>query len=193
MLATLISTRYCLAMDEQERIREIINRIARLDAGESWGGDLNPSQRAVLDYLSRANRFSRSPSNIAEYLGTTRGTISQTLKSLGKKGFVTETRSDTDKRSIVFDLTTKGRDVLRSHGKLVSGILDLAANDQRILSEALSNLLSKVLVQNQGRPFGICRTCKHFDPAPKGGFCALLSETLTERDAGEICHEQSSL
>lgn len=178
-------------MNEQERIRETINRIARLDAGESWGGDLNPSQRAVLDYLSRANRFSRSPSNIAEYLGTTRGTISQTLKSLGKKGFVTETRSDTDKRSIVFDLTTKGRDVSQSPSNLVRGVLDLAPNDQGFLSESLSNLLSNLLAQNQRRPFGICRTCRHFSPSPKGGFCSLLSETLTEQDVDKICHEQS--
>lgn len=177
-------------MNKQDRLRELINRLARLDAGEAWAGDLNPSQRTVLDYLNRANRFSRSPSHIAEYLGSTRGTVSQTLKSLGKKGYVTETRSDTDKRAIYFDLTEKGRGVVQLSNSLARGLSGLDADDQDTLNALLSNLLTGLIAQNNGRPFGICRHCAHFSDRANGGYCTLLSVHLTAHDTTQICHEQ---
>ncbi|MDG1431396.1 MAG: MarR family winged helix-turn-helix transcriptional regulator [Paracoccaceae bacterium] len=73
-----------------------------------------------MDYLGQANRFSRSPSHVAEYLGTTRGTVSQSFKSLVQKGYVTEHRSKFDKRIISFELTASGKGHLKrkqpSHG-----------------------------------------------------------------------------
>jgi DNA-binding MarR family transcriptional regulator len=89
-------------MNSAYQIRALINRLARLDAAETWEVDLNPAQLAALDYLVRANRFSRAPSQVAEYLGTTRGTMSQTLKSLVRKGYLTERGSESDRRSISY-------------------------------------------------------------------------------------------
>jgi len=189
-IASFISTRYLLVMEQQDHIRELINRLARLDAGDSWGVDLNPSQRTVLDFLSRANRFSRSPSQVAEYMGTTRGTISQTLKSLGKKGYISESRSETDKRAISYELTAKGRAATRMPGSLELELADLAPDRRDRLATALSELLAGYVAKNRSKPFGICQTCRHFSPRAKGGFCALLSERLSERDATKICHEQ---
>lgn len=177
-------------MTQQDHIRDLINRLARMDASEAWVGDLNPSQRSVLDYLSRANRFSRNPSQVADYLGSTRGTVSQTLKSLGKKGYVVEARSDTDKRAIKIDLTIKGRNAILLPNSLALGLGGLPPIERGNLIEALSNLLSGLLRQNDRKPFGICQSCVHFSPRGKNGFCTLLSETLTEREITKICHEQ---
>ena len=97
-----------MVMTQEHRIRELLARLARLDASESWTDDLNPAQRAVMDYLARANRFSRSTSNEADFLGSTRGTDSQTLKALSAKGYVSEERANSDKRVVRYDLTQKG-------------------------------------------------------------------------------------
>ena len=177
-------------MEETNNIREMLNRIARLDAAEAWAGDLNPSQRSALKYLSRANRFSRSPSHIAEYLGTTRGTISQTLKSLKGKGYVSETRATTDKRAITYELTTKGHAAATQGNGLADEILNLDASESMALETALAGVLRGILDKNNGRPFGVCHTCKHFSPKVKGGFCSLLSLQLTQDDIRQICHEQ---
>ncbi len=105
-------------MADRQQIRGLITRLARIDAGEGWADDLNPAQRAALDYLGQANRFSRSPSHVAEYLGTTRGTMSQTLKVLVRKGYVTELRSEADKRTISYALTQAGRNAILGSGLL---------------------------------------------------------------------------
>lgn len=179
-------------MQDALRIRELINRIARLDSTQAWRGDLNPTQSAVLDYLSRANRFSRSPSHVADYLGTTRGTTSQSLKSLAQKGYVVERKSSTDRRTISFDLTDRG-----SHAALVPNVIAEAISglDERArerLVAALEALLVPLLKRNGGRPFGICMRCKHFVARHTGGHCSLLSEDLSQVDTMKICHEQAS-
>jgi DNA-binding MarR family transcriptional regulator len=58
-------------------------------AGEHEGG-LNPAQWEALRYLSRANRFSNSPIALTRFLGSTKGTISQTIEALERKGFITK-------------------------------------------------------------------------------------------------------
>lgn len=179
-------------MDSQLHIRELINRLARLDAATAWEGDLNPTQRAVLDYLGRANRFSRSPSQVAEYLGTTRGTISQSFKSLLQKGYVTERRSTHDKRAISFDLTTKGEDIAQTDGGHKHALSGLSASQANDLQAALSATLKNALEQNDGRAFGVCKSCIHHQAADRGSFCRLLSEPLSAIETTQICHEQES-
>ncbi|MFZ1469463.1 MAG: MarR family transcriptional regulator [Paracoccaceae bacterium] len=180
-------------MNQDLRIRELINRLARLDTTQAWQGDLNPTQNAVLDYLGRANRFSKSPSHVADYLGTTRGTISQSLKSLGQKGYVTEERSATDKRTIRFELTSKGIKAALAPNLMANAVANMPEMSSDALIAALEALLLALLKANSGKAFGICNACTHFVPRQNGGYCALLSEDLSETDATQICHEQVSM
>jgi len=179
-------------MNQEQHIRELINRLARLDAATGWGGDLNPTQRAVLDYLGRANRFSRSPSHVAEYLGSTRGTVSQSFKSLSQKGYVTERRSTLDKRAISFELTAKGQAIACADNTLTEVLSANSAEGNTILFSALNRVLGDMLARNEGRAFGICKTCKHHETRSDGGYCTLLSESLLPVETTQICFEQES-
>ena len=173
-------------------IRDLIKRLARLDAAAAWGGDLNPTQRAVLEYLGQANRFSRSPSHVAEYLGTTRGTVSQSFKSLLQKGYVTEHRSQLDKRAISFELTTAGQSIAKADNPLSGALVDFPDREKGALLASLRAVLGGVLDRNDGRSFGICNTCAHHQPTPEGGFCDLLSEPLLPAETQKICFEQET-
>ncbi|MGB3146138.1 MAG: MarR family transcriptional regulator [Paracoccaceae bacterium] len=183
-------TRYYIPMNQTDLIRLLINRLARLDGAETWEGGLNPAQIAALDYLARANRFSRAPSHVADYLGTTRGTMSQTLKSLVRKGYAREARSARDKRSVLFELTAAGQRLAGRHGQMRAALAALPVAEQTALFSSLSALLSALLAANGGRAFGICRECIHHRQTADGAHCALLSLPLSEEDAGLICHEQ---
>ena len=179
-------------MSNETHIRDLINRLARLDSAEGWGGDLNPTQRAMLGYLVQANRFSRSPSHVAEYLGTTRGTATQSLKSLLQKGYVTERRSESDKRVISYAPTQAGRDVAHAPAPLQTALSATGADERRALETALKTLLLALLAQNDGRAFGLCRDCIHHQDRDGGRRCALLNVALTRDEAEQICHEQVS-
>lgn len=176
-------------MSTTDHIRALITRLARLDAAQDWSSDLNPAQRAALDYLSRANRFSRAPSHAAEYLGTTRGTASQTLKALARKGYIALDPSSENRRSISYDVTPKGEKAMSETATLETALNALPASDRSALAQNLAAALGQLLTQNDGRPFGLCQTCTHFAKRDSGGHCSLLDLALCQSETQKICHE----
>src|SRR5271154_6260407 len=95
-----------------QRVAELIDRLARLTRELQFVHGLNPAQWEALRFLGRANRYSRSPSTLAEYLGTTKGTASQTLRSLESKGYLERCKDCNDRRGVSLELTAEGRALL---------------------------------------------------------------------------------
>lgn len=179
--------------NQTSRIRALIERLSRLSETEDWTGDLNPAQMSALRYLARANRFSRAPSQVASFAGSTRGTMSQTLRALERKGLVTEARSERDKRSIAYQVTEAGH-ALALVGKTIdASFACLSANEARALEDMLGQVLGNLIVARGGRSFGLCRQCRHHQTRPVGGYCQLLSVELAEVEAGQICYEHEAV
>ena len=65
-----------------ERLGSLIQQSMRDDAARHG---LQPVHIQVLHYLAHANRYSDMPIAVAEYLGVTRGTISQSVAVLERK------------------------------------------------------------------------------------------------------------
>jgi len=174
---------------QPRHVAELLDRIARISAADDWGDDLNPSQRAALSYLARANRFSRAPSQVASYLAATRGTVSQTLKALARKGLVAEQRSVSDKRWMSYQVTEAGQAALDRHSVIDEAVGRLSAAEVAGLGDGLQAMVSYALAARRGRAFGVCRSCRHFQGRGTGSYCALLKEPLSPQDAALICHE----
>ena len=179
-----------MTTDPRTEIRHLLDRLCRLAAAEEWTADLNPSQSAALAYLARANRFSRSPSQVADYLSSTRGTVSQTLKALHRKGYVAEMRSDTDRRSISYDVTRSGLAALQAAGLFEEPLANYSDKEAGELAAAVKEFLQRVLNARGGRSFGICRDCVHHQHHNGSRYCALLAVDLREDEAKQICFEQ---
>ena len=180
-------------MTERNRTVEMIERLARLVMGEGHALGLKPAQWEALRYLARANRYSRTPGALAAYLGATKGTVSQTLMSLERTGLVKKTANPADRRSVRLDLTPDGSALLRQNElEKIRRAVDMLPEDARgALEIGLESLLRTRLAAGGGRPFGICRECRHFSPAREGAgqFCRLLNEPLSMQDAELICYE----
>ncbi len=179
-----------MARNDSSHVQAMLNRLSRLEAAEGWSGDLNPAQVSALRYLGQANRFSRSPSHLAAYLEATRGTVSQTLKVLERKGYVVERRSSSDKRRVSYDVLTKGRAVLSERGPFSAALAELSAETATGLEGGLRRLLQTLLAKQNSKPFGFCRDCQFHEKRGKGGFCTLLSAKLQPEEVDMICHEQ---
>lgn len=178
----------------------LIDRLDRLARSGEASDGLNPAQWEALRYVARANRFSRTPAALAEYLGSTRGTVSQTLIALEDKGHLTRQPSERDRRSVVLALTPRGEDTLRGD-PILSLAADLATSDREALDklvEALRRTLHALVTRNAGRAFGACYTCRYFRKGGGSGqsiphHCALLDEPLSEADSRAICVEQQAV
>jgi len=171
------------------RARELLDRIGRVTAAEEWNDELNPAQRSALAYLARANDVSRAPSNVADYLCTTRGTASQTLKSLERKGLIKRNRSVRDKRSISYDVTKRGRLALDGTGSFDAALAALPDAEAEAFTETLQAIGRRMLEHRGFKTFGVCHTCRHHRQGPDGAACALLDLTLSGPATEQLCHE----
>ncbi|HLI64455.1 MAG TPA: MarR family transcriptional regulator [Terriglobales bacterium] len=175
----------------------LIERLARLVRMGEQGAGLNPAQWEALRYLARANRFSRTPAALADYVASTRGTISRTLASLEAKGYVRREANARDGRSVEFVLTKNALQALKRDPLLVLAKDIEQANGGSLAAvlEGLRKTLRAALARNQSRAFGVCASCRHFRRNLRPGSamphqCALLDEPLSEADSRRICVEQ---
>lgn len=87
----------------------------------------------------------KNMSSVAKALSVTTGTLTISVNSLVKKGFVDRVRSEEDRRVVLVSLTEKGRKAFRQHQKFHQDMINAAVaqlNEQEkiILQKALSDL-----------------------------------------------------
>jgi len=170
-------------------ILELIDRIVRISSAEHWVGDLNPAQLATLSYLSKANRYSRAPSQVAKYLSARRGTVSGTLKALLRKGLIEEHKSESDRRRTSYDLTREGVKALNFSTAITAALDGQGQKDKADLKRTLKAFVRDILQARGDRSFGICATCRHHHTELEGPRCALLNVSLRISETGQICYE----
>ncbi len=181
------------AFHETIDVADLVVRLAQMVRSRRHSGGLRPVQWEILRYLSRANKISRCPGSLALYLDTTRGTVSQTLITLEKKGLITREKNAFDGRGTVLNMTAKGRrttysDPLREL-RTAAGIMSGGA----ALGEGLRDLLGQMQKQGGLKVFGVCRNCDHFHPeADRNHFCGAINEPVSEEDSHFICREFTS-
>lgn len=182
---------------KKESFAPLLERLTRLMRSSEHELGLNPAQWEALRYISRANRVSNSPIALTRYLGATKGTISQTLIALERKGLIEKQARPGERRSIMVTLTKDGRDLLvEDPWQRLEGFF-------KALKKGLRNpalhALSKVLEQElafKGHPsFGTCKSCRFFrEKSAKSKssgphFCLLMEEDLTGKESRKLCME----
>lgn len=155
-------------------------------------GDLQPVQLSALYYLSRCNRYSDTPLGVADYLGLTKGTVSQSLKVLESKGLIAKRQDAHDKRSVHLELTDAAHALLAAvvpPDFLVRAAEAMGAPRQAELEKLLEHLL-RVIQRSEDVPgFGLCKTCRFHEQREGGAFCALTQEPLEKEAVELICRE----
>jgi len=170
-----------------ERLAALLHQSVR-DHGQRHG--LLPIHVQVLSYLARANRYSDLPIAIAEYFGMTRGTVSQSLTVLERRGFLQRRPDARDRRRVHFGLTAAGERVLQdSWTTQLEAALQFLPGQGAGLEDALRELLTGLQRQNGQQSFGVCRDCAHLLAEGRGWRCGLTREPLVARDTGKICRE----
>jgi len=169
---------------------ELLVHVARLVHGAASDPSLTPAQWTALRYFASANRFSRTPSAFSEFHATTRGTASQTVKSLIAMGLLVRKANEADGRSTLIEVTAAG------HAKLAGDPLaDLShcvrampAAERAMFAGALARLGSELARLRAAPTFGQCSECGHCDrEAPGGVFCRCTQSSLSGDDMGSLC------
>lgn len=172
----------------------LLERIGRVLQAYGHSEGMKPTQWEALRYFARANRFSRTPSALTAYLGMTKGTVSQTISVLERKGLIAKAADAQDRRHVQIDVTARGARMLRRDPleNMTASLSRLSARKREALRDDLSDILRQALKERGGRAFGACRTCRYFEKNSAGGAphrCALLDEPLSALDSEHICVE----
>lgn len=184
--------------DSPERIADLLVHLARRSVQSSASG-LTSAQWAALRFLAHANRFSRQPSAFANYHGTTRGTASQTVKSLVKMGYLERSRGLSDRRSAVFDVTQAGMKALDDDPiqALIVKLDGLPQDKREALFDTLLTLnksTEKFEHEEEETCFGTCSNCKHFrQNGLSSGYCNQSSVALEINETDKLCCQFSSV
>lgn len=145
----------------------------------------------VLLYLGRANRLSNTPQATTEYLGLTKGTVSQSILVLARKRLVTRQTDERDGRVVRLVLTERAVSLLKEIN--VASVWRDAlqtASPARVSSamQVLRQVLARLQADAGQRTFGVCSTCRHNQRlGPRSYFCALIQEKLSSPEVRLIC------
>ena len=178
-------------------IFEYLERIANLlrtDTRKAGiGKGLQPVQLEALNYLANCNRYSDTPAAVADYLGLTKGTVSQTLNVLEHAGFIEKRPDAKDRRVVHLKMTERG-DALIAEAippQILQTAMELTdESDQAAILDGLNRVLTAMQKANQLRTFGVCKTCRHHRiEEDERHRCHLTGEYLSDVDSEKICRE----
>ncbi|PVZ50398.1 MarR family winged helix-turn-helix transcriptional regulator [Thalassobacter stenotrophicus] len=172
-----------------DQIAELLVHIGRAARSEDAGSALTAAQWTCLRFFARANGSTRTPSGFASFQATTRGTASQTIKSLERMGLVTGTRSDRDRRSVSFDLTDRGSETLVQDPlrDLIDVIDTLGTVERDRFLATLSQLASTLAIRRDLPAFGTCQDCSHYAQSGDTAYCACMAAELAVEDIPKLC------
>ena len=153
---------------------------------------LQPVQLEALTYLTQCNRYSDTPQAVTEYLGLTKGTVSQSIKVLEHKGLLHKKTDKHDKRKVHLTPSVKGKKLIEKSisAKGLGPVLNIAGSmETSELTPVLRLMLHRMQQANGLKTFAACHTCRFNETHEKGHLCALTQETLSAQDIQLICRE----
>ena len=181
-------------MVESHNVANLLNRLSRIAHAVQFSHGLNPAQWEALRYIGRANRYSASPTALADYVGSTKGTVSQTLIALESKGFVRRVRNDCDRRKVSLALTDQGIELLAQdplcHLAEAAGVI--GEDEQSHIVKGLRMMLDDLCIRQGAQNFGVCGDCCHLrkdasNPDGAGGVCGMTTDRLAVDELDRLC------
>ena len=174
---------------------ELVERLGNLMRTElrRAGSDesLQPVHLQSLIYLSKANRYSNTPQALAEYLGLTKGTVSQTLLLLDRRGLIERFEDDIDRRVVRLRLSPAGERLLYESQPALAwqnATRNISPNRIRNAVSALREALVTLQEDNEGKSFGSCNGCAHCQKLSQRIYrCGQMGDRLSGPETRKIC------
>jgi MarR family transcriptional repressor of emrRAB len=174
---------------------ELVERLGNLMRSElrKAGSDetLQPVHVQALLYITKANRYSNTPQALADYLGLTKGTVSQTLLVLDRRGLIERYQDDVDRRVVRLRLSSDGEQLLSDSQPTLAwqnATRNISPNRIRNAVSALREALVTLQEDNEGTPFGVCQSCSFCQKLSQRVYrCGQMGDRLSGPETRKIC------
>ena len=174
---------------------ELVERLGNLMRTElrKAGSDesLQPVHLHALIFVSKANRYSNTPQALADYLGLTKGTVSQTLLLLDRRGLIERFEDDIDRRVVRLRLSNAGEQLLAESQPALAwqnATRNISPNRIRNATSALREALVTLQQDNEGTVFGVCSNCAHCQKLSQRIYrCGQMGDRLSGPETRKLC------
>lgn len=179
------------------KLIERISTLLRAEQRKKYSAlGLQPIHIQTLDYLASCNRFSNTPAAVTDYFGLTKGTVSQTLQVLVRKGLIEKKQDKLDRRIVHLHLLAAGKQLLQNITPFeVFAKAEAAIANKQFdsISAALYEALVALQNVNGTSSFGQCKNCITFSEENDHYYCLLMQQPLDQADIEKICREYISI
>ena len=116
--------------------------------------EISEGKFTILMLLYRQSDYQLSPIELSKKAEVTKGTMTGLIAGLENQGLVEKQTNESDKRSYLVKLSSKGlkllNDILPEHYKLIGEIMSVLDDNQLKEMSSSLNLISKKLVKMEG-------------------------------------------
>ncbi|MGZ4960334.1 MAG: MarR family winged helix-turn-helix transcriptional regulator [Methylomonas sp.] len=181
---------------ETFKLIERISSLLRSEERRKYAAiGLQPVHGQVLEYLAKCNKYSNTHAAVAEYLGLTKGTVSQSIQILERKHYLDKVTDSADGRVVHLTLTEAGARLIEELKPLdvfKEAESRISRHEFDTIGQALQTTLGVLQKVNQSKSFGLCRSCRYFSVEENHFQCGLTEQPLDREDTDKICRDHIS-
>lgn len=159
--------------------------------------DLSPIQIQLLIFIKNHNKSKSTVSYMAKEFNLTKATVSDTIKILNQKGYITKAINNKDSRSYAIELTTTGLNMVLLTQDFTDPVFDLvqmiSAADKMNLWKNISSLLEQFQKLQVINVQSTCHNCGYFIQRNGANYCGLLDIQLEVSDIRLDCKDHKTI
>lgn len=173
-----------------ERLSEAFRVLLWQEAKEH---NLSPIQIQILLFVKYHPDARCKVSHLATEFNMTKATISDAVRVLEQKGFISKETEPDDTRSYTILLTEAGEEVVRRTAgfgaPLVGSLTQLTNNQKLVLLESLMEMIFRLQKAGIVSLQRMCFSCRFFEKRNTGFYCQMLQKPLEKQDLRVDCPE----
>lgn len=150
---------------------------------------LQPIHGQILEYLSICNSYSDTLVGVAEYLHLTKGTVSQSIQVLQRKGYLEKQPDEDDRRITHLKLLPLGEKIIEPVDYFKPAVEMSEVSDTSVLMSALEKTLAFLQKDNNLKTFGSCTTCHYFSEEEGHYLCNASDHIVYSTEVNKVCKE----
>lgn len=175
------------------KLIERIGTLVRAEERKKYAAlGLQPIHVQVLDYLNECNSYSNTAVGITEYFGLTKGTVSQTLQVLERKGYIEKYHDEEDARVTHLVLSKNGETLLEDASNddaFEQAQQAVLSKQYKTLDDALRMTLFTLQRKCDVKTFGSCDSCINFNVEDNHYICTETRLPVWQLETQKICRE----
>lgn len=176
-----------------------LDRIAQALRAQMWACGkaygLTPIQLQCLVFIRHHDAAKRRTSHLAREFDVTPATISQAIRTLLQKGYLTRQKLDSDARVQILNLSAAGEKLCEEIDSWANALLPhldgLSAEQAPVVLRFLMDFIASLHSAGAISVARQCTTCRFFKATPDTGtfYCKLLERDMSTTDLRIDCPE----